>query len=183
MNLFLKKSTFYFLMAGTILMMVVMLITGKDLQTATTPLGIIDLELASSKTAVQNIVTVWHSKGLDGKDLITKARINTLLDFLFLVFYSLFLFSCCKALASSLAHKKNWQNILNLFAVMVMVSGLLDVVENTGMLLSLSRFSSSSIAPVTAIAAYLKWSIVVATLLVIITALMVKLFANKEGTL
>lgn len=169
-------------MAGTIVMMVIMLITGKDLKTVTTPLGIIDLELATSKSAVQNILTAWDQKVSNGKDLISKARINTLLDFIFLGFYSLFLFSCCKALASKLAQKETWQNILNLFAAMAILSGLLDVVENTGMLLSLSKFSDSFIAPITAIAAYLKWAIVMATLLVIIAALTAKILTRKEGT-
>ncbi len=181
MNLFLKKSTFYFLLAGTIGMMVLLLTSGKDLKTTTTPFGIIDLELAFSKPDVQKILTVWDHKVSGGKNLITKAQINTLFDFIFLLFYSLLLFACCKILASSLAHRRKWRNTLNLFAVLVMVSGLLDVVENTGMLLSLSRFSFSAIAPITAIAAYLKWAIVISTLLVIVTALIVKLLAMKKG--
>jgi len=180
MNLFLKTSTFYFLLAGTIIMMVLMLITGKDLKTTATPLGIIDLELASTKTAVQNILKAWDNKVSEGKELIKKARVNTFLDFAFLIFYSLFLFACCKRLASSLSHKKKWQNILHCFAAMALLSGLLDVVENTGMLMSLSGHSSSNIALMTAIAAYLKWCIVIATLLVIITAFSVKSMERKK---
>ncbi len=180
MNLFLKKSTFYFLLAGTIIMMFLMLLTGRDLKTTATPLGIIDLELASTKTAVQNILNVWDNQVLEGNKLITKARVNTFLDFIFLLFYSLFLFTCCKTLASSLSHKKTWQTILHRCAAMAILSGLLDIVENTGMLLSLSHYSSSTIAPITAIAAYLKWALVVATLLLIITAFMVKIMERKK---
>lgn len=176
-NLFLKKSTFYFLLAGTIIMIVLMMLSGKDLKATATPMGIVDLELASSKEAVQTILFAWDSKG---KDVIAKASINTYLDFVFLTFYTLFFYSCCKFLAASLSHKKTWVFILRRIAVLALLAGLLDVVENIGMLVSLSGMLSNQVAMLTCVAAYLKWFLVLATILFILVALLVKIVENKK---
>ena len=174
MTLFLKKSTFYFLLAGTTIMIFLMLISGHELKTAATPLGIIDLELASSKAAVQNILDVWSGDTFSGKNLLQQARNNTLLDFIFLLFYASFLYSVCKLLARSFAHKNIWQKVLSSFAVMALLSGLLDVVENTGMLFSLYLPPSENIALITSAASYLKWFTVFSTLIVIVASLLAK---------
>lgn len=181
MNLLLRKSTFYFLVTGTVIMMVLMFITGKDLNTAATPLGIIDLELARSDAAVQHILNAWSKEVSEEEGLIDTARINTFLDFIFLIFYSLLLYVCCKQLAALFPSRKSLRTLLNLGATLALLSGLLDVVENMGMLMSLYQFSGSYTAAITAGAAYLKWLMVASTLLVIIFALLFKSIEKWRG--
>ena len=178
-SLFLKKSTFYFLLAGTIIMIVLMILSGKELKTTATPMGIVDLELASSKEAVQTIMLAWKNTG---NDVIAKARINTYLDFLFLIFYTLFFYSCCQLLATSFSNKKKWVFIHRCIGAFALLAGLLDVVENIGMLVSLSGIHSDKVAMFTCVAAYLKWLLVLATILLILLALLIKIVGNKIKT-
>jgi hypothetical protein len=89
-----KKYALLILLIGTAIMIVVMTKTGATLKTAATPKGILDLEFANSISKVTTVTAAWAPN--NEVDNIGAAKTNTWLDFIFLVFYSLFLFLSCK---------------------------------------------------------------------------------------
>jgi hypothetical protein len=145
-----KKILLPFLFVGTILMIFVMGKTGATLKTIETPKGILDLEFAYNKTKITNIVNAWSPNAI--VDNISKAKINTYLDFIFLAFYASFLFFGCKKIAES-----SKSNIGLWIAKGALLAGLLDIFENIGMLISLSGNVYDIIAVVTTFCATVKW--------------------------
>lgn len=89
-----NKFFFVTVFSGTFLMAVLLQLTGKPLVTKSTPLGILNLELAATTHATQQIVNVWERN-----NLIPVAEIHTARDFVFLLFYSLLLFTSCQWLS------------------------------------------------------------------------------------
>ena len=158
-----KKINWLFLVAGTFIMLYVMASTGKSLNTAATPLGIVNLELAYNHSKAHAVIAAWaHSNSKNGIDNIKVAIKNTWLDFIFLFFYSLFLFYSCKTLAdlfTGFIHK------LGMFLAMgALNAGLLDIGENAGMLITLHGLSTNSISLFTAICSALKWILALSAL-------------------
>jgi hypothetical protein len=148
-----KKLQLPILVIGTIIMIVVMTITGATLKTPTTPKGILDLEFAYNTTKVNTVTNTWLYNGKI--DNIKAAKINTYLDFIFLVFYALFLFVACKKIANS--YTGSFSKIGLLLAKGALVAGLLDVFENAGMLMSLFGNTTTAIALFTTICSVIKW--------------------------
>ena len=161
-----KKINWLFIVAGTFVMLYVMMSTGKTLKTTATPLGIIDLELAYNISKTTGIITAWSTTGSDNINNIKVATRNTWLDFIFLFFYSLFLFYSCKSIAESF--NGFLQKTGMLLAIGALYAGLLDIAENAGMLFTLNGFASNSIAMFTAICSAIKWILVLAALLYIV---------------
>ena len=89
-----KLRLIFFFLAGSLVMIYVMAKTGQPLKTPVTPQGILNLEFAYNSDKVDGIVNNWASI-----NTVTAAKQNTWLDFIFLFFYSGFLF-----LASNLRH-------------------------------------------------------------------------------
>lgn len=174
MNLFHKRSTLYFLLSGTVTMIFIMLITGRPLNTAATPSGIINLELAYTHAKVLAVLSAWNN------DIIAAAKTNTYFDFLFLVFYAFFLYSCCIQLAKVLPREKKISKWLKNFAIASLISGFLDILENIGMLMSLAGNGSERVAMFTAIFSLIKWLIVIFLLLLIIAGFVVKLKTSRK---
>jgi hypothetical protein len=153
-----KKQLLPFLFVGTMLMIFIMVKTGTTLKTITTPIGILDLEFAYNKTKVTNIIDAWRPNAIVNN--ISKAEINTYLDFTFLAFYASFLFFGCKRIAES-----NKSNTGLLIAKGALVAGLLDILENIGMLISLSGNIYSKVAVITTFFASIKFILVIAAVL------------------
>ncbi len=158
-----KKINWLFLVAGTFIMMYIMASTGRTLNTTATPYGILNLELAYNNAKTQHILKAWAPGGSNGIDNIRVAIKNTWLDFIFLFFYSLFLFYTCKTIAESF---KGFINKIGLFISMgALYAGLLDIAENAGMLFTLNGLSSGYISLFTAICSVMKWLLVLSALL------------------
>lgn len=174
MNLFHKRSTLYFLLSGTVTMIFIMIITGRPLTTEATPSGIINLELAYTHTKVQAVLSAWNN------DIIAAAKTNTYFDFLFLVFYAFFLYSCCIQLAKILPPEKSISKWLNNFAIASLIAGLLDIFENIGMLMSLAGNGSERVSLFTATLSLIKWLLVIFVLLLIIAGFVVKLKTSRK---
>lgn len=172
------KIFFAFLVTGTIIMIYVMMSTGKTLETPATPLGIIALELAPDKKTVQVILQEWTKTG-EGVDNIKAAKKNTLLDFLFIIFYAPFLYICCTRLAAGFKKTSIIARIGKLVAIGIIIEGILDFLENFGMLKSLDGEVSNNIALFTASCSFVKWTLVFIALLYIVAALVAKLFIKK----
>lgn len=177
-----KKSTFYFLFSGTIIMILIMRSSGSSLITEATPAGIINLEVANTKLKVQLVLNAWQNYSDEVKNLTDVARLNTYLDFIFLLFYSLFLYTCCRCLSSYLFTYFKLKKWLKNFAWLALLAGFLDVFENFGLLISLSSGAKESIAMATALASILKWTLVATILLLLISGLLAKITERKRGS-
>lgn len=145
------------LFAGTVIMMVVMAKTGASLKTPATPKGIIDLEFAYSTTKANIVTNAWAWQPGKSTDNNSVARINTYIDFIFLIFYALFLFFTCDRIAW-LTKSNTGERIAN----GAIWAGLLDVIENAGMLYTLSGHGSGIMAFITTCCALIKWLLVIA---------------------
>lgn len=152
------KYFFLFITAGTLLMVVVMNKTGAPLKTADTPLGILNLEFAYNSQQAAAVINAWQPGGK-----IQAANTNTIYDFNFILFYSIFLFTGCNMVARRYAGSLN--GIGRVLAKCAVAAGLLDVLENTGMLLTLHGHLNDSITLFTVICSGIKWALALFALL------------------
>lgn len=171
-----KKYKLLLLLISTAGMIVVMEKTGATLKTPTTPKGILDLEFAYNSTTTTTVLNAWAPN--DTIDNISVAKYNTYYDFIFLFFYSQFLFFACKKIATITNSK-----IGLLIAKAALCAGLLDIFENAGMLLTLSNHSSNSIAIFTTTISIIKWVLAIAAVLYVLVGLLQLLAAKKTNLL
>jgi hypothetical protein len=167
-----KKLLLPFLLIGTMVMIVIMAKTGATLKTPTTSKGILNLEFAYDTVKTNSIIKAWAPTSTSNN--IRTAKNNTYWDFVFLFFYSLFLFYSCKKLAQI-----NTSKIGLLIAKGALLAGVLDIGENMGMLVTLSNLSSNTIAMLTTILATIKWLLVIIAVLYLLWNI-VKLGLNKN---
>lgn len=150
---------------GTLVMMIVMSRTGAPLKTSATPNGILNLEFACDTNKVNAIITAWSST--PGVDNVDAAKKNTYLDFIFIFFYTLFLYLASiklnKLFGGKFGKAGKWIGLGALLA------GGLDVLENAGMLVSLSGHTSNPVALFTVICAVIKWALAGIAVLYVMT--------------
>ena len=147
--------------AGTLAMIVVMAKTGATLKTPATPKGILDLEFAYNKAKASAVVNAWA--GISPVNNIHAAKINTWFDFIFLLFYSLFLYHSCKLIAASFSGPLSITG--HFIAKGALAAGLLDALENTGMLITLHGPISDTTTLLTFIFSIAKWMLALAAVL------------------
>lgn len=169
-----KKLLLLFFLAGTLIMMLVMARTGSTLKTPATPMGILDLEFAYNLSKTQTILNAWAPTSQ--LDNIAVAKTNTWWDFIFLFFYSVFLFLACKKIASN--YKTAVAKAGNIIAGAAIAAGILDILENAGMLLSLHGHGSATIAFGTTFVSVIKWGFVLIAVLYLLIGLVA--WANKK---
>ena len=160
-NYFLKNRRLIILLAGTLLMTAVMTIHGASLKTPGTPKGILNLEFAYNTAQASSVLNAWAATSATNN--IIQAKMNTWLDFIYLFFYSLFFFHACKILANSFSG--SIQITGSLMAKAALIAGMLDILENTGMLLTLNGHLSQYITLLTFIFSISKWILVIAAIL------------------
>ena len=163
-----KKINWLFLVAGTFIMMYIMASTGRSLNTPATPLGILNLEFAYNSSKAHAVIEAWAPTRSNSTDNIRVAIKNTWLDFIFLFFYSLFLFYACKTIAESFTGFVHKLGVL--LAMGALNAGLLDIAENAGMLITLNGFSTGSIALLTTICSVIKWILALSALAYLLLA-------------
>lgn len=139
--------------------------TGATLKTPATAIGIIDLEFAYSSEKAFTVINAWKNGPVDK---IPAAKNNTFFDFIFLFFYSLFLYHTCKLIAVSFSGFL-WITG-RLTAKLTLAAGLLDVFENVGMLITLQGHISDGCSLLTFIFSITKWIIILAAVMYIITS-------------
>ncbi len=154
-----------FFLTGSLVMMVVMAKTGSSLKTPSTPHGILDLEFAYNSTKVDKVVYAWTTSGTT--DIMAAARLNTGLDFIFLFFYAGFLFLAARGISS--LYRGGFGKAGKLIGKGALLAGFLDILENTGMLVSLSGQGSGGIAFGTTLCSVIKWSLALLALLYVLT--------------
>ncbi len=162
-----KKYALVFFLMGSLVMVFVMDKTGAPLKVVGAPQGILSLEFAYNSTKTTEVIDAWKGPS----DNIAAAKINTYYDFLFLFFYSIFLFLACVKIAT------NYKGILakagNLIAKGALLAGFLDVLENAGMLLTLNGSTSGSIAFCTTFFSVIKWALALTAVLYVLTGALV----------
>lgn len=163
-----KKLLLPVFFIGTIAMIVVMGKTGATLKTPATPHGILDLEFAYNTAKTSAVINAWLPA--NGLDNITAAKTNTYFDFVFLFFYSIFLFLACKRIAQTMNGPVAKAG--NIIAPGALLAGFLDVLENTGMLISLGGNSSGTISFLTSFFSVIKWALALIAVLYLLTGLL-----------
>lgn len=172
-----KKLLLPFFFIGTIVMMVVMAKTGASLKTTTTPLGILNLEFAYNTTQTTEIINAWKTPEHPNK--IFAAIYNTFWDFLFLFFYAGFLFLACNKIAENI--KGPASKAGKLIARGALLAGILDILENTGMLISLHGHISALISFLTVFFSIIKWVLAIIAVLYILTGLLQWVFQKIKN--
>jgi hypothetical protein len=172
----LKGKTIFLLFSGTLIMMGIVLYTGAPLQTKKLPGGIVELELAGSYKKVQYVIETWKNGAANGMNLIGIAKTNTYLDFFFLLFYAPFLYGFARNLAKQAPRKNNFYSLLHKFAMAALIAGVLDILENGGMLLSLFQYGSPMITMFTLAMSSIKWLLILVLISLILVALAAKLY-------
>jgi hypothetical protein len=170
-----KKLLLPFFFIGSMAMIVVMTKTGAILKTPAAPMGILNLEFAYNTTKTTPIINSWAS--INHADVITAAKINTYWDFLFLFFYAGFLFLACKKIAAKTTG--SFSRAGKLIAKGALWAGFLDIIENTGMLLTISNQGSSTIALCTTIVSVIKWALALVAVLYLLTGLLALAFHKR----
>ena len=172
-----RKYFFSIIAVGSLVMVMVMSKTGATLKTPATPLGILNLEFAYNGAKADIILNAWHPN--EKYNNIEVAESNTWLDFIFLFFYSLFLYKACKILSG--AYNGNLQKTGLLLANGALMAGFLDILENAGMLFTLQGNINNSILLLTTIVSIIKWILAlaaVAYLLIFGAAFLIRMKKN-----
>ncbi|PWT98860.1 MAG: hypothetical protein C5B52_11460 [Bacteroidetes bacterium] len=161
--------------AGMLTMMMLLRWQGNSLFSSESPNGIVSLELSNGKTQTTNIIRAWESK-----ELKTTARNNILLDFLFIPFYGLFLYSVCGYFC--IGQNEPWQRAGMLLAFGSLVAMVLDGFENILMLMSLYGWISVFISFLTFAFASLKFSLIILAVVYIILSSIFKIIQKATQT-
>ena len=172
-----KKFILPFLIIGTIAMMIVMLKTGASLKTKDTPLGILNLELPFNKLKADSVITEWKTTfDKNGTANIQVAKTNTWWDFLFMIFYSLFLFVAVTKLADNFTggFGKAGKNL----GKAAFIIAALDVAENIGMFQMLDGNITNGMALFTSVCSALKWLLVIIIILYLLLTAPLVLYNN-----
>ena len=153
-----RKYFFSIIAVGSLVMVMVMSKTGATLKTPATPLGILNLEFAYNGAKAEIVLNAWQPN--EKYNNIEVAESNTWLDFIFLFFYSLFLYKACKILSGT--YNGNLQKTGLLLANGALMAGFLDILENAGMLFTLQGNINNSILLLTTIVSIIKWILALA---------------------
>ena len=147
---------------GAFIMILLMQWQGGGLKTAGTPLGIIHLEFADTPAKLHALLAVWD---------IGTVKMNTLLDFVFIVSYVLFL-SLAAAYTALKWPEKTFLRKAGLFLVRVaFVAGIFDIAENLLMLQSIAGNYTNASLQLTYYCAAIKFSLIGLILLYLLTSL------------
>jgi len=163
---FTKLPALLFLAVGSLVMMIIVAQTGATLKTPATPLGILNLEFAYTAEKAFAVILAWT--GLIPADNVFAAIINTWLDFIFLLFYALFLYQASTMLA--IRHTGLLSTVGNFLSKGSLAAGILDVFENIGMLLTLNGHISNPVSLLTFLFSIVKWILAIAAVLYILLA-------------
>ena len=153
---------------GTCIMIYVMSVTGAPLKTDATPSKILDLEFAYNAGKIDTVLNAWSPD--KGTDRIAAAVYNTRLDFIFIFFYAGFLFLAARMIGRSFGGKFGNAGIL--VSRFALLAGLLDVLENIGMFISLNAGKGSDVTGYfTSGCSIVKWTLALVAVLYVLTGL------------
>jgi hypothetical protein len=149
-----------FLLGITLSLFLLLRYQGR-LETPASPLGIVSLEFARTKSAVTEIRDAWSSEGL-----IDRARTNIWIDFLFIPFYAMLFYTLCGSISVRMKDMTAKAGVFLAFGALV--AGLFDVLENILMLFALGGQYNTVTASVKALLAGGKFLFLALALLYVI---------------
>jgi hypothetical protein len=158
-----ETNVFWIVTASTIGWMVVM--------HTYSPKNIIQFELAGTIQTATEIISNWKADG------VALAKTSTYLDFIFLVLYCGTISLGCKV-ASNFSRRKTLQKIGLPLSRIVWLAGICDAIENIAMLRTLQEINQLTISIAWCFAT-VKFIILVAALLFVITSTTAGLFRNS----
>lgn len=155
---------------ATVAMFFVMRWQGNSIKSTETPLGIVSFELASNFETAQKMMTTVGVKPM---------QFNTGIDFIFIIAYTSFFLLCCKALMDNY-RSSGLKTIGLIFLELSVLVGVLDLVENIAMLITLGGYGSNLSVTISHWAAIIKFSVAAFVLLYIIVASILMYFISKK---
>lgn len=156
-----NRTIILLLLAATITVMLVLRIQGNPLSTAQAPLGILSLEFSGDASQTGRIVHDWK-QGLQQVFLW-----NMALDFIFIIFYSSFLYF---ASYYYLLLIPSWKMLARLVSKLALIAGCLDIFENVLMMISFNGNINTPVSMATFVVATLKFSLAAVAVLFIAIA-------------
>ncbi len=152
---------------ATVCMMLVLRWQGQSLITPSSPYGILSLELAHTYEEAASVIQAAGPQVLQS---------NIWLDFLFIIAYTFFLFYSIRLLQKDNSARPSF------LLRSTLLPGLLDMLENTLMLLAIARPQPDIVILLTRYTAIAKFAIAGLLLLyIIVTALLRLIFAKKTN--
>lgn len=165
----------FFLLTGTLFFFLVLRFQGKQLQTPATPAGIVSFELAGTVQETNTMLDAWKSKSATGS-----ARMNILIDFLFIPFYALMFYTLCGSI--SVRHHGKAASLGVLLAFFSLIAALFDVLENLLMLAATYGWYNQATTILTAFFAAAKFSLLALSLLYVVLLGLPLLIKKINGT-
>jgi hypothetical protein len=160
-------------LTGTVVLLILLRVQGSSLVNEQAPAGIVSFELAGSRTKAEAISSAWESEGR------TKTALgNIRLDYLFIPFYSLFLYMSCGTLATGSSSRSRRPGVWIAFGSVL--AGMLDVFENLIMTAGIKGNISNAGALATALLASVKF-LLVGTAVLYILAQGIRLLIVRPG--
>lgn len=150
-----RQRVFWVLVALTLLVEAVFLLTASPLTTEAAPAGIVSFELAATTPVVESILASW--------DAVARERAAFIqgLDFLFIPLYAAAIGMGCMMAADTFPRKKlKFAAVGRWLAWGLIVAGLLDVIENISLLVMLFVAPSQPWALIAAACAVPKFTLV-----------------------
>ncbi|MCU0321591.1 MAG: hypothetical protein MUE72_04200 [Chitinophagaceae bacterium] len=157
---------------ATVVMIVVMRWMGVELESKESPWGIVSFEFAKTFEEGKTIINTIGQRPLQW---------NISIDFLFLIAYTFLFFLCCKALMNQ--YRSSGLKTLGLiFLELSVLAGVLDLVENIAMLITLGGYGSDISVGVSYYTAIAKFSVIAVVIVYIIVAsILVYLISKKKA--
>lgn len=143
---------------------------GNGLESKVSPLGIVSFELTQKFDAAQEIIQVVGQRPLQW---------NIAVDFLFLIAYTFFFFFCCKAIMQQF-RSSSLKTLGFIFLELSVLAGVLDLVENIAMLITLGGYGSDISVGVSYYTAIAKFTVVAIILVYILIASILVYFISKK---
>lgn len=185
-----KRRFFWIFFAGAFITGYVQVLQNKTLKNDLAPSGVITLEKAFSFAKDTAIVGSWNSTKVEIKDVLSPGRrhqgtrtetavSNILVDFFFIVFYTLWGIVVILWLQEDPLKKAEKRT--GLLVALMIVAGVMDVIENLGMLSVIANYSGGSsnsllhvIAFVKSLAAWSKFILLGLLLLYVLATIVFK---------
>jgi hypothetical protein len=155
---------------ATVIMIVVMRWMSIGLESRYSSLGIVSFELAKDYHEAEDII---HEVGA------SKLQWNIGVDFLFIVAYTLFFSFCCKALMNNY-RSSGLKTVGLVFLELSVLVGVLDLVENIAMLITLGGYGSELSITITCWSAIIKFSLAAFVVFYIAVASVLMYFIFKK---
>ncbi len=135
------------------------------------PMGIIDFELMHHFKDAKMMIDIVGKRTM---------QLNVTIDFVFIVCYSLFFFFCCKALMDQYQNSR-FKTIGFIFLELSVLVGILDLIENIALLITLGGYGSDLSVLVSKWAAICKFSLAALVIIYIIVAsVLVQIISKKN---